>query len=239
MPINASHRTTTVRSLLPDECQRLLDIGCGPVTASYAFADKAASVTCVDWKLQTFGLIPSNVQCLVGDFIELDLPKNYFDVIVAADVFEHILVEREPLFVAKCVEALRPAGYMIVSVPHQGTYAYLDPYRVKPAIHHLLWRLGLYSEIHNGNCDVRKGHKHYKVEELIEKFRPLQLLQKIYYGYLFDPLLTWAFALSRGSGQFPGYSWLERAYRKELELDYGERSFNVALKFCKPTEAAE
>ena len=125
---------------------------------------------------------------------------------------------------------------MIVSVPHKGTFAWLDPYEVKPAIHRLLWRLGLYKNLHNGSCDIRKGHKHYTVEELTEKFKPLELSQVIYWGYFFDPLLSWALALSRGSCRFLGYEWLERSCAKEFERDYGLRSFNVALKFYKPPD---
>ena len=227
-----------IGSLLPKRSERLMDVGCGPVAASYSFADKAVRVTCVDCKLRVTDPIPPNVECLDGDFTELDLPKNFFDTIIAADVFEHILLEREFVFVDKCVSALRPGGHMIVSVPHQGTFACLDPYRVKPAMYYLLWRLGLYKRAHNGSCDIRKGHKHYKVQELAEKFQPLQLVQTVYYGYLFDPLLSWAVALSRGSGQFPCYTWLEQACRREFCRDYGQRSFNVALKFYKPTGMA-
>ena len=96
---------------------------------------------------------------------------------IAADVFEHILLEQEPLFVSKCVSALKPGGRMIISVPHQGTFAYLDPYQVKPTIHRTLARLGLYKGVHNGCCDIRKGHKHYSLEELTDKFSELTRLK--------------------------------------------------------------
>lgn len=236
MAVNALQRTSIIRSLLPQQSERLIDIGCGPVTSAYPYADKAGHVTCVDWKLKTFGSIPRNIECLGGDFLKISLKKNAYDTIIAGDVFEHIILEQEIMFVEKCVSLLKPGGHMIVSVPHQGTFAYLDPYRVKPAIHRQLWRLGLYKNIHNGNCDIRKGHKHYTVHELIEKFKPLQVLQAVYYGYFFDPLLSWAVALSRDSRRFPGYNCLEQACRKEFDRNYGQRSFNVALKFRKPTD---
>jgi 2-polyprenyl-3-methyl-5-hydroxy-6-metoxy-1,4-benzoquinol methylase len=188
---------------------------------------------------QTSGSPSSNVECFEGDFISLDLASNAYDSIIAADVFEHILLEQESLFVSKCVSALRPGGYVVISVPHQGTFACLDPHRIKPAIHRILARLHLYKRIHNGCCDIRKGHKHYSLQELTDKFNPLQPSQVVYFGYVFDPLLSWAVALSRGSGRIPRFSWLQRACRKELDRDYGQRSFNVALSFHKPalTEA--
>jgi 2-polyprenyl-3-methyl-5-hydroxy-6-metoxy-1,4-benzoquinol methylase len=222
-----------IRTLLPERCVRLLDVGCGPLTSAYPYADRAAQVTCLDWKIRTFGTIPANITAVGGDFTELDLPAESFDAIVAADVFEHVLIEREPVFVEKCLAALKPGGALLVSVPHRGTFAWLDPYEVKPTIHRLLWRFGLYDRVHNGSCDIRKGHKHYAVAELAETFKPLQLVAAVHYGYLLDPLLSWVSALSRGSGRFPGYAALERACGRELERDYGVKSFNVAVKFLK------
>jgi SAM-dependent methyltransferase len=233
MPSRLKGRTSIIRSLLPEYSERLLEVGCGPLTSDYSYKDKASCVTCVDWNLQILGSLPANVQCIEGDFTALDLPENRYDAVIAADVFEHILLERERLFVEKCVSTLRSGGRMIISVPHDGSFAFLDPYRIKPAIHCLLARMGLYRSRHNGFCDIRKGHKHYSLEELKERFRPLQLSQVVYYGFVFDPLVSWAVALSRGSRKFPGFQWLERARRRELERDYGERSFNVAVSFFK------
>jgi 2-polyprenyl-3-methyl-5-hydroxy-6-metoxy-1,4-benzoquinol methylase len=227
-------RTSVISSLLPEHPTRLLDVGCGPITSDYPFADKALRVTCIDWNLKTPSTLPSNVECLDADFTSIDLPPNAYDSVIVADVFEHILLEQEPLFVRKCVSALRPGGSMVISVPHQGTFACLDPYRIKPAIQRLLGHLRLYKGVHNGCCDIRKGHKHYSLEELIDKFSPLQVSKVVYFGYFFDPLVTWAFALSRGTGRLPGFSWLQRARLKELGRDYGQRSFNIAVSFYKP-----
>ncbi len=232
MALNA--RTSVIRSLLPEHSERLLDVGCGPLASDYPYADKAFHVTCIDWNLKASGSPPSNIECLDGDFTAIDLAPNAYDSIIAADVFEHVLLEQEALFVRKCVSALRPGGNVVISVPHQGTFAYLDPYQVKPTIHRILAGLRLYKGIHNGCCDIRKGHKHYALQELIIKFSPLQLSQVTYFGYVFDPLLSWAVALSRGSGRIPGFSWLQRACRRELDRDYGERSFNIAVSFHKP-----
>jgi SAM-dependent methyltransferase len=229
-----SARTLIIRSLLPECSERLLDVGCGPLDSDYPYADKALRVTCVDWNLHASGALPPNIECLAGDFTSVDLAPSTYDSIIAADVFEHISLEQESQFVNKCVASLRPGGNMVISVPHQGTFAYLDPYQVKPTIHRMLARLHLYKNIHNGCCDIRKGHKHYVLQELVSKFSPLQVSRVAYFGYLFDPLMSWAFALTRGSNQIPGFSWLQRAYRKELNSDYGQRSFNIAVSFHKP-----
>jgi 2-polyprenyl-3-methyl-5-hydroxy-6-metoxy-1,4-benzoquinol methylase len=231
-------RTSIIRSLLPERSEGLLDIGCGPITSDYPYADKALHVTCIDWNLKAPSSLPSNIECLNADFTSIELPPNTYDSVIAADVFEHILLEQESLFISKCVSALKPGGNMVISVPHQGTFACLDPYRVKPIIHRTLARLGLYKQVHNGCCDIRKGHKHYSLQELIDKFSPLQCSQVVYFGYLFDPLVSWAVALSRGSGRIPGIAWLQRARLKELSREYGQRSFNIAVRFHKPQTIA-
>jgi 2-polyprenyl-3-methyl-5-hydroxy-6-metoxy-1,4-benzoquinol methylase len=226
-------RTSAVHSLLPEHSEQLLDVGCGPVTLAYPHAGKASRVTCVDWNLRLAGPLPPNVNCIDADFTSLDLLPSSYDAIIAVDVFEHILLESESAFVDKCVSALKPGGVLVVSVPHQGTFAFLDPCQVKPTLCRLLARLGLYKSVHNGFCDIRKGHKHYRLQELSVKFFPLQVSESVYFGYFFDPLLNWAIALSRVSGRF-AFSWLQRARDKELTRDYGQRSFNIAVSFIKP-----
>ena len=227
-------RTSIIRSLMPKHCERILDVGCGPLSSSYPFADKADQVTCIDFSIKPIDGLPPNVKFIAGDFTALNLAPNSYDCVIAADVFEHILLEQESLFVSQCVAALKPGGVFVISVPHQGRFAFLDPYQVKPAICRMLAGLGLYKKVHNGACDIRKGHKHYSIQELVDKFRPLELSKVTYFGYLFDPLVSWAIALFRGPGRLPGFSLLEEARRKELERDYGLRSFNMAASFSKP-----
>jgi len=227
-------RAAVIHSLLPKQAARLLDVGCGQITSDYPYAEKAQRVTCVDWNLKAPNPLPSNVECLSADFTAMELPPGLYDSVIAADVFEHILLEQEHAFVDKCVSALRPGGSMIISVPHRGTFACLDPYQVKPTIHRILSHLGLYKSMHNGFCDIRKGHKHYSLEEIAEKFSALQVSKVVYFGYFFDPLFSWAMALSRGTGKIPGFAWLQRALHRELDRDYGRRSFNIVVSFTKP-----
>ena len=220
-------------SLIPQKSDKLLDVGCGPITNAYPYANRAKEAICTDWKLKTFGAIAENITLLEGDFTSLELPIESFDTVIAADVFEHVALEQELAFIERCRAVLKPGGDLVLSVPHQGTFAWLDPYQVKPAIHRLLWRFGLFGRTHNGHCDIRKGHKHYTVNELATLFKDFEIARIVYSGYLFDPLLSWATALSRGKGLFPGYNLLERACKAEYNRDYGDRSFNVAVHFRK------
>src|SRR5260370_37003548 len=117
MAINESQRSSIICSLLPDRIERLIDVGCGPITPDYPYAKRAEQITCIDWKLKVFGTIPSNITPFEGNFSFLDLEANSCDTIIAADVFEHILLEEEDRFVKKCETILRPGGHVIISVP--------------------------------------------------------------------------------------------------------------------------
>jgi 2-polyprenyl-3-methyl-5-hydroxy-6-metoxy-1,4-benzoquinol methylase len=226
-------RTSIICSMLPAHSSRLLDIGCGPVNANYTFARKAAQVTCVDANFIPLSGMPPNVDFISADINNIAIISETYDCVVAADVFEHISLEQESRFVCQCVSALKPGGILVLSVPHQGTFSFLDPFQVKPALHRMLARLHLYNHIHNGHCDIRKGHKHYSIEELVAAFQVLQLKEVVYFGYLFDPLVSWAIALSGAPGRMPGFCFLEKGRRNELRRDYGRRSFNVAASFVK------
>jgi SAM-dependent methyltransferase len=233
MPYNAIHRTSVILSLIPEQSDRLLDVGSGPITSLYPYAGRARETVCIDWKLKTFGSIPGNITLLEGDFTSLELPSESFDTIIAADVFEHVAVEYELAFIEKCGAVLKPSGTLVLSVPHKGTFAWLDPYQIKPALHRMLWRVGLFDRTHNGYCDIRKGHNHYTVQELAALFTNFEITRILYSGYFFDPLLSWASVLARGTRSLPGYRLIERACRAEYDQDYGDRSFNVAIQFRK------
>jgi SAM-dependent methyltransferase len=227
------YRKQVIRSMVPHGVTKLLDVGCGPVFPSYPYADLAQSVTCVDWNLKAIGDIPANITCINGDFIDVELSAESFDTVIAADVFEHIPLERETAFLNKCAAMLRPGGTLIISVPHRGTWAFLDVYNVKPVVHYALWRLGLRRETHNGHCDIRKGHKHYTLDELTLLCSPLKHVEHRYWGFLYDPLDTWADALVRKLGRFPGRDTLHRKAIAEYGRDFADRSFNIAVKLIK------
>lgn len=228
-----NYRSCVVRSLIPPSSKRLLDIGCGPVSTDYAFASYADTVVAVDWRLDVKSPPPNNVLLRGGDFINIDLPYSEFDVIVASDVFEHVSIESEAAFAQRCLKLLSPWGSLIVSVPNAGTYAWLDPYQVKPLIGRLALKLGLTGQTHKGFCDVRKGHKHYTLQEIEARFAPLSVSAARYWGYLFDPLDVWVSSVSDKIGLRYGRDVLKRLVAAEFEKDYGPASFNMAVQFCK------
>lgn len=212
----------------------MLDVGCGPIFPDYPFLGDAEQVVCIDWNVRVVGDIPKRIEVIEGNFLQIELPQPSFDVIICSDVFEHIPLEQETAFAQKCIAHLADGGALIVSTPHAGRYARLDPYQIKPMVHRWLHRLGLYSRLHNGSCDIRKGHKHYRKAELAEHFVPLRITGAETWGYLYDPLLSWADAIAGKLGGFPMRQTLQTRCAAEYAHDYGDRAFNIALRLQRP-----
>ena len=238
MAQNGTNRKNVILDLLPSHSQSLLDIGCGVLSEDYPYLDSADHIVAADWNLRIVEPLPDKIETVEGDFMTVDFGGRVFDTIVLADVFEHVPIEAEREFADRCIELLKPGGDLVISVPHAGTFALLDPYRVKPFVHRQLWRLGLYKHTHNGDCDIRKGHKHYRLEELSEAFSPLAVDESRRWGYFFDPLDSWLSSIVARTKWFPGYKTVERRCAVEGERDYADKAFNVALRLTKPASEA-
>ena len=112
-----------LRSLPPEKGLRLLDIGCGNGALSARLAQAGMKVTGIDFTL-------SGIDRARGSFPDLEfaahditepLPpelRGRFDVVVSAEVIEHLFLPRG-LF-ACAHEALAPGGTLIVTTPYHG-----------------------------------------------------------------------------------------------------------------------
>jgi len=114
-----------MRAFLPQEYQRVLEIGCG----------KGAFSSALDKATETWGVEPNHeaaleaakhlTRVLSGKFDNVadQIPHNYFDLIICNDVIEHM--ESHSRFLASAFERLRPDGYIVGSVPNVRNYRVL------------------------------------------------------------------------------------------------------------------
>jgi 2-polyprenyl-3-methyl-5-hydroxy-6-metoxy-1,4-benzoquinol methylase len=114
----SSDRKEMIR-FIPDDAKRILDIGCGVG----AFAKQLCSAGREIWGLEpdpeSARIASNELYKVISGKIEdnlVDIPDNYFDVIVFNDVLEHLLYPWETL--EKIKVKLASNGKLVCSIPN-------------------------------------------------------------------------------------------------------------------------
>ena len=111
--------------LVPEPADRVLDLGCGWGTMSFALGPAVTEVVGLDFseravagcnaRLADFGL--DNVRFRVADARATGLGASSFDAVVAADLFEHLYPDDSREVAAEAFRVLKPGGRMAVWIP--------------------------------------------------------------------------------------------------------------------------
>jgi len=122
--VNAHRRLFVIEKRVPEK-GRILDIGC----AGGFFLKVARERGWQPYGLELavaaaeFARTQFRLDVKTGDFETVDLPKNFYNVITAWDVIEHIL---NPVrFIEKVKKLLVPGGLLVLGTPNVGSLAYL------------------------------------------------------------------------------------------------------------------
>lgn len=100
---------------------RSLDIGCSSGGFSALLPEKVEK-----WGLdfERHSDLPENFNFQACDISQLwSVPQNYFDVVLAGEVIEHIL--DTDLFLNRCFDALRHGGHLLLTTPNLSSLANL------------------------------------------------------------------------------------------------------------------
>jgi 2-polyprenyl-3-methyl-5-hydroxy-6-metoxy-1,4-benzoquinol methylase len=103
--------------------QRILDVGCGGGRFARFFTAREAVVTGIERNPEAAALARAHcARVIEGDLSGDDLldPKERFDVIVCADVLEHLAYPGDTL--SRLVGHLLPGGFVLVSLPNVAHY---------------------------------------------------------------------------------------------------------------------
>lgn len=112
----------------PSPSDRVVDLGCGWGTFPFALAGQVAEVVGVDFSTRSVEICeerlrrhPSpDVRFLCADAGDTGLEAEAWDVVIAADLFEHLYPEDSARVAAEAFRLLRPGGRFVTWTPHRG-----------------------------------------------------------------------------------------------------------------------
>lgn len=114
----------------PAADERVVDLGCGWGTFSLALGPRVAEVVGVDFSEKSVALCrrrledqpQANVRFVCADAGATGLEAGAWDLVLAADLFEHLYPDDSARVVAEAFRLLRPGGRLSVWTPHRGHF---------------------------------------------------------------------------------------------------------------------
>ncbi len=114
----------------PGREERIVDLGCGWGTFEFALAHRVAEVVGVDFSEKSVELCRArlerdprpNVRFVCADAGDTGLEGGAWDLVIAADLFEHLYPEDSERVVREAFRLLRPGGRFSVWTPHRGHF---------------------------------------------------------------------------------------------------------------------
>lgn len=112
----------------PGPEERVLDLGCGWGTFAFAVADRVADVVGVDFSEKSIALCRQRLDAdprpdlrfVQADARATGLPPESFDVVIAADLFEHLYPDDSVQVVEEARRVLVRGGRFVIWTPHRG-----------------------------------------------------------------------------------------------------------------------
>lgn len=112
----------------PSPGDRVVDLGCGWGTFSFALAPRVAEVVGVDFSAKSIALCEErlavepreNLRFLCADAGDTGLEAGVWSLVLAADLFEHLYPDDSVRVVREAFRLLRPGGRFSVWTPHRG-----------------------------------------------------------------------------------------------------------------------
>ena len=112
----------------PEEGEQVVDLGCGWGTFDFALASHVDSVLGIDFSERSIEICEQrlrerpmeNVRFLCADGGDTGLPDESSDVVLAADLFEHLYPDDSARVAREAFRLLRPGGRFVTWTPHRG-----------------------------------------------------------------------------------------------------------------------
>jgi len=112
----------------PSKEERVLDLGCGWGTFCFIVAPLCRQVTGLDFSQKSIDLCNrllgeknfSNIKFICADAQDTGLESESYNVIICADLFEHLYHKISEKVLDECRRLLKKKGKLIIWTPHRG-----------------------------------------------------------------------------------------------------------------------
>ncbi|MBT8335809.1 MAG: class I SAM-dependent methyltransferase [Gemmatimonadetes bacterium] len=112
----------------PAPTDRVVDLGCGWGTFEFVLADRVREIVGIDFSARSIELCNDrlareprdNVRFVQADAGDTGLAAGAWDLVICADLFEHLYPEDSQRVAAEAFRLLRPGGRFSVWTPHRG-----------------------------------------------------------------------------------------------------------------------
>jgi ubiquinone/menaquinone biosynthesis C-methylase UbiE len=114
---------------MDDVNESLLDAGCSYGYGTIHYSRKAKKTTGIELDSLSIEVAKKKYPAIEfhnGSLEELPFGDESFDTIIMADVFEHVHNRQKVL--DELFRVMRAGAYVIITTPHTGLFAFLDPY---------------------------------------------------------------------------------------------------------------
>ena len=219
----------------------VLDVGCGNGIYTQWLAKKCGYAVGVDHNHKNLAWGKSefpNCDFVLSNGETLPFADGSFGAVMLTEVLEHTRDDRATL--AEIARVTRPGGTLLLSTPHRGLFAGLDPDNRTNSAFAFIKRLripkpggGRFYE--NFRFD---WHRHYSEGELRGLLGDAWDVEEVYFGGLLLYPVLYGFenmidAFSTKRSYWQDYRVLRTVRGLDFDLKFGRLSYNIALRCVK------
>jgi SAM-dependent methyltransferase len=234
-----SRNRMSVVHWIPGEVEAVLDVGCN-VGAHLSYCRELFPHARLAGVELNAAALEKAKQCLPGADLRqasaalLPFADGSFDCVTMVEVLEHVPADQRRQALSELRRVLSLGGIAIITVPHAGMFAWLDPgnFRFRaPALYRLVIGTGRRDSVYKDSGGVA-WHHHFSGEELLELAGEGWTLEKVCLGGLalvpLTGILRWPF-YRKGWTRNLLYRALERTSGFDLRCNYGRFSYDVLM----------
>ncbi len=223
---------------LPDGASPVLDVGCGNGIYTQHLARKCGRAVGVDhnhpnlaWAKEEF----PQCEFVLSNGEELPFADASFGAVMLTEVLEHTRDDRQTL--REIARVCRPGGTLLLSTPHRGLFAGLDPDNALNLFFERLSKLRI-PKPRGGRFYENFAfdwHRHYCEAELRDLLGDNWRVEEVAFGgFLLYPLLYGVENVLDSFGStrsyWKDYRVLRRLRGLDFDLDFRSWSYNIALR---------